>query len=140
MLLLDAPAGERAARAELRRQIELLEDRLVQLDRVPGVAPAPARGPRLLDFAALAEVRDALLARVAAATAATREREASEAAAHELLAAMHADPAAYRRARVTLADLGEPGCGVYRVRPLLGVIGRLAGWWELTLSSGCPLA
>ena len=33
---------------------------------------------------------------------------------------------------------GEPGCGAYVVRPRLGLIGMLAGWWEVKLSSGCP--
>jgi hypothetical protein len=26
------------------------------------------------------------------------------------------------------------------VRPRLGLIGMLAGWWHVKLSSGCPLA
>jgi hypothetical protein len=51
---------------------------------------------------------------------------------------MLADPAAHRWARVPLAALGEPGCGAYVVRPRLGLIGMLAGWWEVKLSSGCP--
>jgi hypothetical protein len=51
---------------------------------------------------------------------------------------MLADPARHRRERVTLAELGRPGCGVYSVRPRLGLVGMLAGWWEVTLSSGCP--
>jgi hypothetical protein len=38
-----------------------------------------------------------------------------------------------------LHELGLPGCGVYRARPRFGAVGRLAGWWEITLSSGCPL-
>ena len=38
------------------------------------------------------------------------------------------------------ADIGEPGCGVWQVRPRLGLIGMLMGWWEVKLSSGCPLA
>jgi len=37
-------------------------------------------------------------------------------------------------------ELGEGGCGVYQVRPRLGLIGMLAGWWHVKLSSGCPLA
>jgi hypothetical protein len=51
---------------------------------------------------------------------------------------MFRDPGAHRRERVSLADLGLPGCGVYRARPRLGLVGILAGWWEITLSSGCP--
>jgi len=51
---------------------------------------------------------------------------------------MVADPGAHRWARVPLVALGEPGCGAYVVRPRLGLIGMLAGWWEVKLSSGCP--
>jgi hypothetical protein len=50
------------------------------------------------------------------------------------------DPAAHRFARVSCRDLGEPGCGVWQVRPRLGLIGMLMGWWQVKLSSGCPLA
>jgi hypothetical protein len=32
------------------------------------------------------------------------------------------------------------GCGVWQVRPRLGLIGMLMGWWQVKLSSGCPLA
>ena len=39
-----------------------------------------------------------------------------------------------------LLDLGEPGCGAWEVRPRLGLIGMLMGWWQVKLSSGCPLA
>jgi hypothetical protein len=38
-----------------------------------------------------------------------------------------------------VSDLGQGGCGVWQVRPRLGLIGMLAGWWQLKLSSGCPL-
>ncbi len=51
---------------------------------------------------------------------------------------MLADPATYRHARVALRELGLPGCGSYVVRPRLGLVGMLAGWWEVKLSSGCP--
>jgi hypothetical protein len=52
---------------------------------------------------------------------------------------MLADPAAHRWERVTREDLGEPGCGGWHVRPRAGLLGMLAGWWEVKLSSGCPL-
>ena len=41
--------------------------------------------------------------------------------------------------RISCQDLGEPGCGVWQVRPRLGLIGMLMGWWQVKLSSGCPL-
>ncbi|MGH2917202.1 MAG: hypothetical protein ACRDLS_01180, partial [Solirubrobacteraceae bacterium] len=53
---------------------------------------------------------------------------------------MRRDPARHRRVRIAAADLGEPGCGQWHVRPRLGLIGMLLGWWRVTLSSGCPLA
>jgi hypothetical protein len=55
------------------------------------------------------------------------------------LEAMLAAPGRHRFERVSLAELGQSGCGAYAVRPRLGVIGMLAGWWEVKLSSGCPL-
>ena len=50
------------------------------------------------------------------------------------------DPGRHRFVRVSAADVGEPGCGVWHVRPRLGLIGMLMGWWQVKLSSGCPLA
>jgi hypothetical protein len=49
------------------------------------------------------------------------------------------EPERHKRVRLPLADLGEPGCGAYQVRPRLGIIGMLMGWWHIKLSSGCPL-
>ena len=46
---------------------------------------------------------------------------------------------ATRASGCPLADLGERGCGAYHVRPRLGIIGMLMGWWHIKLSSGCPL-
>ena len=51
---------------------------------------------------------------------------------------MIADPRRFKSGRISLAALGLPGCGVYRCRPRLGLVGMLAGWWEVKLSSGCP--
>jgi hypothetical protein len=51
---------------------------------------------------------------------------------------MFANPGRHRWVRVSLAELGQSGCGAYHVRPRLGLIGMLAGWWEVKLSSGCP--
>jgi hypothetical protein len=116
-------ADERAARADLRAQIAALEAR--------GGHARAAGGPRLLSLGELERVRDALAARV-------RSEPAPDPAARLQLERMLAHPAAHRRARVPLAALGEPGCGAYVVRPRLGLIGMLAGWWEVKLSSGCP--
>ena len=50
------------------------------------------------------------------------------------------DPAGNRRERISQRELGEPGCGVWSVAPRVGIIGRMMGWWQVKLSSGCPLA
>jgi hypothetical protein len=52
---------------------------------------------------------------------------------------MGLEPGSYKFARVRVRDLGQGVCGVWEVRPRLGLIGMLAGWWQLKLSSGCPL-
>ena len=57
-----------------------------------------------------------------------------------LLERMFADPPAYKWLRVSNAQLGEPGCKHFHVRPRLGPVGLLAGWWHVKVSSGCPLA
>jgi hypothetical protein len=116
-------ADERTARADLRAQIATLEGR-------GGRAPATG-GPRLLSLGELERVRDGLAAR-------PRPAPAPDPAARLKLERMLADPGAHPWARVPLAALGEPGCGAYVVRPRLGLIGMLAGWWEVKLSSGCP--
>ncbi len=57
-----------------------------------------------------------------------------------LLERMLLAPGRHRFVRVSQQDIGEPGCGVWQVRPRLGLIGMLMGWWQVKLSSGCPLA
>jgi hypothetical protein len=121
---LDTPVvDERAARADLRAQIAALEAR--------GARVGARGGPRLLSLGELERVRDGLAARPQLVIA-------DHEAARVRLERMLADPAAHRWECVSLAELGEPGCGVYAVRPRLGLIGMLAGWWEVKLSSGCP--
>ena len=58
----------------------------------------------------------------------------------ELLEQMQLEPERHRWVTVTSADLGEPGCNVWQVRPRLGLVGMLMGWWRVKISSGCPLA
>lgn len=140
---------ERAARQALRSQIARLERQLAQIvasgfPHIPaGVARGAARetfaGPRLLSLAELERQRDTLAGRLQDARALTRARVQHERRAHELLEKMKLEPGRYRFVRLPVRDLGQGGCGVWEVRPRLGVIGMLAGWWQLTLSSGCPL-
>ncbi|MEN3280620.1 MAG: hypothetical protein V7607_1760 [Solirubrobacteraceae bacterium] len=137
---------ERAARRQLRAQIARLEaqlsDALISAFPYGPVETAvPASGgPRVLRLGELERVRDALAARVATARADLDERGERQAACRALLERMLLDPGRHRFVRVANRDLGEPGCGVWHVRPRLGLIGMLAGWWQVKLSSGCPLA
>jgi len=135
---------ERAARAELRRQVGKLERELGLLVaeglgrvRVPHRVEA-AGEPRVLGLGELEEVRDALATRVAEARRALAERAFVEEANRELLAEMLAAPENYRWVRVSRADVGEPGCGHWHSRPVLGPLGMLMGWWRVKVSSGCP--
>jgi hypothetical protein len=121
---------ERAARRDLRAQIARLEARGV-------TTPAAAARPRRRSVAERAAHRDAMLASRTSLIPAPVAGSATF-AARRALEAMLADPSAHRRECISLAALGQPGCGAYRVKPRLGLIGMLAGWWQITLSSGCP--
>lgn len=140
-------ADEQAARRSLREQIAKLERELAQIvaDGFPHVEPpADVRRRRgcagLLDLEQLERVRDEL----AGALQLTRRRMAARAelerSSRELLERMRLEPGRYKLMRLPVRDLGEGGCGVWEVRPRLGLIGMLAGWWQVKLSSGCPLA
>lgn len=138
---------ERDARAQLRGQIGRLERELAGLlakafcrtEIEHGVA-AVAAEPRVLDLGELERVRDALAARIADARLTLRERTALERENRALLERMLADPAGYKWVQVTRHDVGEPGCGAWHSRPRLGFLGMLMGWWQVKVSSGCPLA
>ncbi len=137
---------ERAARRALRRQIARLErelaDAFVTAWPMGGLAfPQTAPGaPRLLGLGELEWIRDELTERLHAARMTIAERAKAQDANRLHLERMLLEPGKYRFHRVARADVGEPGCGVYQVRPRLGLIGMLMGWWEVKLSSGCPLA
>jgi hypothetical protein len=127
-----------AARRALRDQIARLEARVVAIS--PEFVTRVARtGPWMLSLGELERVRDGLVATLHDARVKAVARAEAEAAARARVEAMLADPAAHRWERVTRAQLGEPGCGTYQVRPRAGLLGMLAGWWEVKLSGGCPL-
>jgi hypothetical protein len=146
--LVDVPGQDgRAARRSLRAQIDRLErelaDAFVTAFPMGGLDEEPTRpcaSPRLLDLGELERVRDELAARVGAARATIAARADQQAACRVALEKMLLDPGRYRFVRIANRELGEPGCGVWHVRPRLGLIGMLMGWWEVKLSSGCPLA
>jgi len=138
---------EREARRTLRDQIARLERELVRacLDACPRIDPGPpppalAAGPRLLSLGELERVRDALAGRLARVRDEADAQLLRQAESRTLLERMQADPPAYKWMRVSNAQLGEPGCKHFHVRPRLGPIGLLAGWWHVKVSSGCPLA
>ena len=137
---------ERAARESLRAQVARLEGELsgVVARGFPHVHPAPLgvpgyAGPRLLSLAELERERDRLVVCLRGAQRQARERAELELRARDQLERMRLEPGRYKFVRLRVTDLGERGCGVWEVRPRLGLIGMLAGWWQLTLSSGCPL-
>jgi hypothetical protein len=142
----DRDHAERAARRSLRAQISRLErelaDAFVTAYPMGGLDQPPdgCARPRLLDLGELERVRDELTERVRGARVTIAERADVQAANRLHLERMLLDPARHRFARVSRSDIGEPGCGVWQVRPRLGLIGMLMGWWEVKLSSGCPLA
>jgi hypothetical protein len=139
-----------AARAQLRAQIATLERQLSDaliacLPYADGSAAAPApatapSGPRVPGLGDLERARDELATRLSAARAEQGRRAERAARARVRLEAMRLEPGRHRFERVTRVELGEGRCGVWQVRPRLGLLGMLMGWWELKLSSGCPLS
>jgi hypothetical protein len=138
-------AEEAPARRALRAQIARLEGELARLtseatprDSIAWSIGGEA-GPRLLGIGELERVRDDLAERLHEVRETLAARAAREAANRERLQRMLRDPGRHRFLRISAADVGEPGCGVWHVRPRLGLIGMLMGWWQVKLSSGCPL-
>ena len=140
-----ATALERAARRTLRDQIARLErelaDAFVTAYPMGGLDQPVARTahPRLLSLGELEIVRDELAERVRAARVTITRRADEQAEKRLVLEQMLLRPGEYRFTRISCRELGEPGCGVWQVRPRMGLIGMLMGWWQVTLSSGCPL-
>src|SRR5919199_1076438 len=102
-ILVPPIAPERAARGDLRAQIGRLEREISQvlagtyprLDQGPAI-PHAAGAPRVLGLGELEAVRDALAARLESLRTAAAEQAERQAVARAELAAMLADPAAYR--------------------------------------------
>jgi hypothetical protein len=146
---LPAWPAERAARSSLRTQIARLEHELsaIVAESFPHISPAdgaiavggPAAGPSLLGLGELERSRDRLAGRVQELRGLAARRSDYERRAREQLRRMKLEPGRYKFVRLPVSDLGQGGCGVWEVRPRLGLIGMLAGWWQLKLSSGCPL-
>lgn len=139
-------ADEAAARRTLRGQIAKLERELSEAfvtafpDRLMAEPAVAGYAPRLLSLGELEQVRDSLADRLHQLRSAISDRTEVQEANRVTLERMLLDPAEHRFEVMPLRELGEPGCGVYQVRPRLGLIGMLRGWWQVKLSSGCPLA
>jgi hypothetical protein len=156
----EAPDGEQGARRALRGQIARMERELsgIVAGAFPHISPISdpfggafvsgeeahcaermRSGPCLLTLAELERMRDSLAGRVQDLRRRAVERDEHERRSHELLRRMKLEPGSYKFVRLPVKDLGEGGCGVWEVRPRLGLVGMLAGWWQVKLSSGCPL-
>jgi hypothetical protein len=143
---------EAAARRALMAQLGRLEAELAA-QRAPVVHPSfaaslrspvaerPVRGfaaPRLLSLGELEAARDDLAERLADERAAQDALGIRQEGARALREEILLDPAAYPYVRVSNADIGEPGCLDWHVRPRFGMLGRLMRWWRVRISSGCP--
>jgi hypothetical protein len=132
-----AVPAEVIARRSLRGQIAHLEAELAAWHPAPPATPA-SRGPRLLSLGELEQVRDALARRLAAATRAEEVRGLKQEVSRRLREEMLLAPGRHALVRVTNADVGEPGCCDWHVRPRFGLLGMLMNWWRVKISSGCP--
>jgi hypothetical protein len=143
---VETEVDERAARRTLRRQIARLERELADCvvsafpTQTLDVAVPAAGGPQLLGLGELERLRDALADRVHCARGELAARGEVHEANRLLLERMLADPRRYKFVKVPREDLGVGGCGAYEVRPRLGIVGMMMGWWQVKLSSGCPLS
>ena len=137
---------ERAARQTLRDQIAKLEREVgnavcAAYPRLEATSFAAGRaGPRLLSLGELETVRDELAARLRDLRGDLERQADRQEAKRLLIEKMLMEPGRYKWVRVTNEDIGEAGCKSWHVRPRLGPVGLLCGWWRVKISSGCPLA
>ncbi len=136
---------EAAARRSLRGQISRLERELgdAVCAAYPRVAAptltARRAGPRMLSLGELEALRDELADRLRDLRGELAAQAERQQANRLLIERMLLAPAEHKWVRVSNADLGLPGCKSWHVRPRAGLIGMLAGWWHVKISSGCPL-
>ena len=104
--------------------------------------PAAGRGPRVLG-ARRARGPARRARRPSCARRARRSSERGRAAARPTASCSSgccSSPSATSSPACTASDVDMGGCGAYQVRPRLGLIGMLLGWWHVKLSSGCPVS
>jgi hypothetical protein len=140
LLLEPVVVDDAPARRTLREQIERLDDELSALGAPMPAPVARSRGAGLLGLAELERIRDSLAARAADVRAELDERGRVQEELRRSREELLLDPAAHPFARVKNEDVGERGCCDWHVRPRFGLLGMLAGWWRVVVSSGCPLA
>ena len=142
--VVEAPADRAAARRALRGQVARLEQELSELQCSAWprtdirASVVGSGGAQLLSLGQLEELRDRLAAEAARLRRALDERGAEEEESRKLIEEMLLDPERHRWVRVSNADIGEPGCHHWHVRPRWGVLGMLMKWWRVRISSGCP--
>jgi hypothetical protein len=145
LVLPGAPGTEAPARRTLLDQIARIESELASLfcaayPRTGFDWKVPSRaGPRMLGLGELEQLRDALAERLDGTRRALHDRTYVEDLHRRRIEEMMLDPAAHKWERVRNEDIGEGGCKEWRVVPRLGIVGMLAGWWHVKISSGCPL-
>ena len=144
--VVEPEVDEAAARRSLREQISRLEREMgaavcAAYPKVPAPTVSVRRaGPRMLSLGDLETLRDELAERLRELRGDLAAQAERQQAARLLIEKMLLAPAEHKWVRVSNADLGQPGCKHWHVRPRLGLIGMLAGWWHVKISSGCPLA
>ncbi len=142
---VEVELDERSARRSLRDQIAKLERELG--DAVCSAYPrieltsfaAGFAGPRLLGLGELEALRDELAARLKEVRTGVAQDAERQGEKRLLIERMLLDPGRYKWVRVTGTDIGEHVCKSWHVRPRLGLIGMMMGWWQVKISSGCPL-
>ena len=134
---IEVGLDEAAARRALRTQIARLEEEAAHLD--PMAALSERRpSPRLLSLGELETARDDLAERLRVERVVREEIGRRQEGFRQLREEILLDPAAHPYVRVTNADIGEPGCHDWHVRPRFGLLGMLMRWWRVHISSGCP--
>lgn len=139
-------SDERAARRSLLDQIARLEADLAALfcsayPRQGFEWKVDSRGgPRVLSLRDLEELRDELSDRLYDNRRRLGDRTYVEQLNRQRIEHMIEAPEQHKWVIVSNEDIGEPGCKHWHVRPRMGLVGMLMGWWRVKISSGCPLA
>lgn len=138
---------ERPARRSLLTQIERLETELSSLfvsawprKGLEEISVPSRGGPRMLALAELEQLRDDLSHEVERARRSLSDRTWVEEQHRCRIEEMLLEPEKHKWVRVSNEDIGEPGCKHWHVRPRLGFLGMFMNWWQVKISSGCPLA